>query len=69
MNNLVGIIIKLIILTDNDHEFIRYILPKGSSFITKEDCDLFINNINSLCCDSLNIKSLYEAMLFLCNEY
>ena len=54
-----------------NHEFIRYILPKGSSFknITQEDCDLFMNNINSLCRDSLNGKSPYEAMLFLCDEY
>ena len=56
---------------EKNHEFIRYILPKGSSFknITQEDCDLFTNNINSLCRDSLNGKSPYEAMLFLCNEY
>ena len=27
-----------------------------------------MNNINSLCRDSLNGKSPYEAMLFICNE-
>ena len=56
---------------EKNHEFIRYILPKGSSFknITQEDCDLFMNNINSLCRDSLNGKSPYEAMLFLCDDY
>ncbi len=56
---------------EKNHEFIRYILPKGSSFksITQEDCYLFMNNINSLCRDSLNGKSPYEAMLFLCDEY
>ena len=56
---------------EKNHEFIRYILPKGSSFrdITQEDCNLFMNNINSLCRDSLNGKSPYEAMLFLCDEY
>ena len=56
---------------EKNHEFIRYILPKGSSFknITQEDCELFMNNINSLCRDSLNGKSPYEAMLFLCDEY
>ena len=56
---------------EKNHEFIRYILPKGSSFknITQKDCDLFMNNINSLCRDSLNGKSPYEAMLFLCDEY
>lgn len=55
---------------EKNHEFIRYILPKGSSFknITQEDCNKIMNNINSLCRDSLNGKSPYEAMLFLCNE-
>ena len=58
-------------MIEKNHEFIRYILPKGSSFknITQEDCDLFMNNINSLCRDSLKGKSPYEAMLFLCDEY
>ena len=56
---------------EKNHEFIRYVLPKGSSFknITQEDCNLIMNNINSLCRDSLNGKSPYEAMLFLCDEY
>ena len=55
---------------EKNHEFIRYILPKGSSFknIIQEDCNLIMNNINSLCRDSLNSKSPYEAMIFLCNE-
>jgi IS30 family transposase len=55
---------------EKNHEFIRYILPKGSSFknINQKDCDLIMNNINSLCRDSLNGKSPYEAMLFLCDE-
>ncbi|MDO4975476.1 MAG: IS30 family transposase [Alphaproteobacteria bacterium] len=56
---------------EKNHEFIRYILPKGSSFknINQEDCNSIMNNINSLCRDSLNGKSPYEAMLFLCDEY
>ena len=55
---------------EKNHEFIRYILPKGSFFrnITQEKYDLFMNNINSLCRDSLNGKSPYEAMLFICDE-
>ena len=55
---------------EKNHEFIRYILPKGSSLkdITQEDCNLIMNNINSLCRDSLNSKSPYETMLFLCDE-
>ncbi len=57
-------------MIEKNHEFIRYILPKDSSFknITQEDCNLLVNNINSLCRDSLNGKSPYEAMLFLCDE-
>jgi len=55
---------------EKNHEFIRYILPKGSSFknISQEDCNKIMNNINSLCRDSLNGKSPYEAMLFICDE-
>ena len=58
-------------MIEKNHEFIRYILPKGFSFknITQKDCNLFMNNINSLCRDSLNGKCPYEAMLFLCDEY
>lgn len=58
-------------MIEKNHEFIRYILPKGSSFkrIDQEECDLIMNNINSLCRDSLNGKCPYEAMLFLCDEY
>lgn len=57
-------------MIEKNHEFIRYILPKGSSFknINQKDCNLFMNNINSLCRDSLNGKSPYEAMLFICDE-
>ncbi len=57
-------------MIEKNHEFIRYVLPKGSSFknINQEDCNLLMNNINSLCRDSLNNKSPYEAMLFLCDE-
>ena len=46
-------------MIEKNHEFIRYILPKGFSFknITQKDCNLFMNNINSLCRDSLNGKS------------
>lgn len=57
-------------MIEKNHEFIRYILPKGSSFknINQEKCNLIMNNINSLCRDSLNGKSPYEAMLLLCDE-
>lgn len=58
-------------MIEKNHEFIRYILPKGTSFknINQDDCNLIMNNINSLCRDSLNGKCPYEAMLFLCDEY
>ena len=36
--------------------------------ITQKDCNLIMNNINSLWRDSLNGKSLYEATLFLCDK-
>ena len=57
-------------MIEKNHEFIRYVLPKPSSFrnINQNDCDILKNHINSLCRDSLNGKSPYEAMLFLCNE-
>ena len=57
-------------MIEKNHEFIRYVLPKGSSFknIDQEECDSIMNNINSLCRESLNDKSPYEAMLFLCDE-
>lgn len=55
---------------EKNHEFIRYVLPKGTSFknLTQNDCDILKNHINGLCRDSLNEKSPYEAMLFLCGE-
>lgn len=58
-------------MIEKNHEFIRYVLPKGSSFkrIDQEECDLIMNNINSLCRDSLNGQCPYKAMLFLCDEY
>ena len=55
---------------EKNHEFIRYVLPKKSTFenLTQNDCDVLANHINSLCRDSLNSKSPFEAMLFLCDE-
>lgn len=57
-------------MIEKNHEFIRYILPKGSSFkqLTQDDCNLIMNNINSLCRESLNNKTPYESMLFLCKK-
>ena len=52
---------------EKNHEFIWYILPKESSFknINQNDCNLMMNNINSVYRDSLNGKSPYEVMFFL----
>lgn len=55
---------------EKNHEFIRYILPKGSSFndLTQEDCNLIANHINSLCRESLNNQCPFKSMLFTTNE-
>ena len=52
---------------EKNHEFIRYILPKGTSFnhLTQDDCYLISSHINSLCRDSLNKKSPYQTFEFL----
>ena len=43
-------------MIEKNHEFIRYVLPKGTSFdnLSQTDIDLLINNINSLTRASLN---------------
>lgn len=43
-------------MIEKNHEFIRYVLPKGSSFdeLLQTDIDLMINHINSLGRQSLN---------------
>ena len=48
---------------ERNHEFIRYILPKGSSFddLTQDDVTLMMNHINSLPRASLNAKSPYQV--------
>lgn len=56
---------------ERNHEFIRYILPKGTSFagLTQEDCDLIADHINSVPRVSLNGHTPYEAgILFLGKE-
>ncbi len=48
---------------ERNHEFIRYILPKGSSFddLTQDDVTLMMNHINSLPRASLNARSPYQV--------
>lgn len=59
-----GMIEKIMSLLD-----IFYLKVLYLKNINQEDYNLIMNNINSLCRDSLNGKSSYEAMLFLCDEY
>ncbi len=55
---------------EKNHEFIRYILPKGSSFdeLTQEKTNILMSNINSTSRDSLNGKTPYEAVSLIMDE-
>jgi len=58
-------------MIEKNHEFIRYVLPKGSSFqvLTQDDVNLMINHINSLGRKSLNWASPYDlGKIFLGSE-
>lgn len=48
---------------EKNHEYIRYILPKGTSFagLSQDDCNLIASHINSVPRRSLNNISPYEA--------
>ena len=50
---------------EKNHEYIRYILPKGTSFagLTQNDCFLIASHINSVPRVSLNNLSPYEIAL------
>lgn len=53
---------------EKNHEYIRYILPKGTSFasLSQDDCNLIASHINSTPRLSLNNHSPYDtALLFL----
>lgn len=51
---------------EKNHEFIRYVLPKGTSFdcLTQEDICLLMNHINSYSRQSLGNKCPYEIFEF-----
>lgn len=51
---------------EKNHEYIRYILPKGTSFsgLSQEDCYLIASHINSTPRLSLNNQSPYEAAFY-----
>ncbi len=48
---------------EKNHQYIRYVLPKGTSFagLTQEDCNLLASHINSTPRKSLNNQTPYEA--------
>ena len=50
---------------EKNHEYIRYIIPKGNSFasLSQDDCYLIASHINSVPRQSLNNVSPYEAAL------
>ena len=50
-------------MLEKNHEFIRYIIPKGKSFdsYTQKDIDKMVNHINSVSRDSLNSWTPFEA--------
>ena len=49
---------------ERNHEFIRYVIPKGRSFkgYTQEDMTLIANHINSTIRPGLNYKSPYDLV-------
>ena len=55
---------------ERNHEYIRYILPKGTSFsfMTQEKCNILASHINSVPRESLNNKTPYEVFEFLDNS-
>lgn len=52
---------------EKNHEYIRYILPKGTSFagLTQDDCDLLASHINYVPRLSLNNSTPYDLALSL----
>ncbi len=57
-------------IIEKNHEFIRYVLPKGSSFdeLTQEETNVLMSHINSTSRDSLNGKTPYDAVLLTLDE-
>ena len=55
---------------EKNHEYIRYILPKGSSFdeLTQEDCNILMSHINSVPRDSLRGAIPYQESLYFLKE-
>ena len=57
-------------MLEKNHEFIRYVLPKKTSFrnLNQDKCSLLANHINSLYRESLNNNCPYKAMQFICDD-
>lgn len=55
---------------EKNHEYIRYILPKGTSFasLTQDDCYLLASHINSTPRLALNNHSPYDSILLFLSE-
>lgn len=55
---------------EKNHEYIRYVLPKGSSFdeLTQEKTNILMSNINSTSRDILNGKTPYDATLLILDK-
>ena len=55
---------------EKNHEYIRYVLPKGSSFdeLTQGKVNVLMSNINSTSRDTLNGKTPYNAILLTLDE-
>ena len=55
---------------EKNHQYIRYVLPKGTSFagLTQDDCNLLASHINSTPRVSLNNVSPYEAAFYFLGE-
>ena len=55
---------------EKNHQYIRYVLPKGTSFagLTQDDCNLLASHINSTPRLSLNNVSPHEAAFYFLGE-
>jgi len=55
---------------EKNHKYIRYVLPKGSTFddLNQEKTNILMSNINSTSRDSLNGKTPYDATLLILDE-
>lgn len=55
---------------EKNHEYIRYVLPKGSSFdeLTQDEANLLMSNINNTSRDTLNGRTPYEAVQLILKE-